>query len=263
MIKHISSRDNPLFKEFKALAQQAQARRKAGLCLLEGTHLCLAALQQKLTIQHAVLAQASLDHPEIQAMLNSYPELERSLLVLENALFANLSQVENGIGLVFFARRPVPELPAQISQTAVVLDVVQDPGNMGSILRSAAAAGIRQVYCAPGSASAWSPKVLRAGMGAHFLLEIFEQVDLARLLTASHLPRLATSSHTRTTIYQANLAQAVIWMFGHEGQGLSAELLALATQTVTIPQHSQLESMNVAASAAVCFFEQVRQLHHS
>ncbi len=262
MMKQISSRENSLFKEFKALAQHSQARRKAGLCLLEGTHLCLAALQHDLQIQHAVLAEGSLAHPEIQAMLRQYPALEAVLIVLADNLFAHISQVENGVGLVFFAARPEPELPATITQTAVVLDVVQDPGNMGSILRSAAAAGIRQVFCAPGSASAWSPKVLRAGMGAHFLLQIFEQVDLLQLVAASALPKLATSSHTSTTLYQANLAQDLIWMFGHEGQGLSQELAALASLSVTIPQSAQLESMNVAASAAVCFFEQVRQLHY-
>ncbi len=261
-MKQISSRDNAVYKELKALAQQAQARRKAGLCLLEGSHLCQAALQQNLSIQQVVIAEASLVHPEVQALLTSYPDLQARVLVLTEALFAAISQVENGVGMVMFARRPEPTLPAQLTQTAVCLDVVQDPGNMGSILRSAAAAGIRQVFCAPGSASAWSPKVLRAGMGAHFLLEIYEQVDLPALLKASDLPRLATSSHTTTTIYQADLAQPVIWLFGHEGQGLSAALLALATQSVTIPQAAGLESMNVAASAAVCFFEQVRQQHH-
>lgn len=261
-MKQISSRDNALYKELKALAQQGQARRKAGVCLLEGSHLCQAALQQAYGVQQLVVAQTSQFHPEIQALLASYPDLQNKLVLLADNLFDAISQVEQGVGIVIFASRPEPVLPDQISQTAVCLDVVQDPGNLGSILRSAAAAGIRQVFCAPGSASAWSPKVLRAGMGAHFLLDIFEQVDLPALLQVSKLPRLATSSHTTTTIYQADLAQPVIWMFGHEGQGLSAELLALATQAVTIPQAAGLESMNVAASAAVCFFEQVRQLHH-
>jgi TrmH family RNA methyltransferase len=142
---------------------------------------------------------------------------------------------------------------------AVVLDNLQDPGNLGSILRSAAGAGIKQVFCSAGSASAWSPKVLRAGMGAHFLLEIFEGVDLYAMLSHSSIPILATSSHTTTTIYQSDLNRPVAWLFGHEGQGVDPRLMALATDTVTIPQKAEIESLNVAASAAICFFEQVRQ----
>ena len=150
-------------------------------------------------------------------------------------------------------------MPAPIVNSAVLLDNVQDPGNLGSILRSAAAAGIKNVFCSMGTAFAWSPKVMRAGMGAHFLLNIFENVNLHSLLQTAEIPILATSSHTKQTIYQAKLNQPVVWLFGHEGQGVAEDLMALANQTVTIPQRPEIESLNVAASAAICFFEQVRQ----
>jgi TrmH family RNA methyltransferase len=101
--------------------------------------------------------------------------------------------------------------------------------------------------------------VLRAGMGAHFVLKIFENVDLSVLLHASTLPVLATSSHTTQTIYDADLKQPLAWLFGNEGQGVSEALMAKATQAVVIPHRGEMESLNVAASAAVCFFEMVRQ----
>lgn len=96
-------------------------------------------------------------------------------------------------------------------------------------------------------------------MGAHFLLNIFENVDLHALLSNTAIPILATSSHTKKTIYQMNLNQPVVWLFGHEGQGVAEDLMALASDTVTIPQRPEIESLNVAASAAICFFEQCRQ----
>jgi TrmH family RNA methyltransferase len=140
-----------------------------------------------------------------------------------------------------------------------LLDNLQDPGNLGSILRSAAAAGIEYVFCSKGTAFAWSPKVLRAGMGAHFGLKILENVDLADLIGAAKIPVLATSSHVPERVYDMDLSQPVAWLFGHEGQGVSHDLLELATYRVSIPHLGTMESLNVAACAAICLFEQVRQ----
>ena len=137
---------------------------------------------------------------------------------------------------------------------------MQDPGNVGSILRSAAAAGIKQVFCSSGTAFCWSPKVLRAAMGAHFVVEIYENVDLASLIAPSKIAVLATSGYATQRVYDADLRQPVAWIFGHEGQGVADDLLAMATQQVVIPHLGQVESLNVAACAAVCFFEQVRQI---
>jgi TrmH family RNA methyltransferase len=141
----------------------------------------------------------------------------------------------------------------------VLLDQLQDPGNLGSILRSAAAAGMTQVFCSSGTVLAWSPKVLRAGMGAHFVLDIVENADLPSLIATSPIPVLATSSHAQSSIYAADLSQPLAWLFGHEGQGVSQDLLDLARLRVAIPHLGQIESLNVAACAAVCLFEQMRQ----
>jgi RNA methyltransferase, TrmH family len=258
-MKLISSRDNPLYKELKHLALHAQAQRKAGRSLLDGVHLCEAYLQQMGLPPLCLVNQNSVDHPEVAAILAQCTAGRTQCVVLPDSLYGALSQVEHGVGLLFVIDLPVAVLPRNLMQSAVLLDRLQDPGNLGSILRSAAAAGIGQVFCSTGTAFAWSPKVLRAGMGAHFLLEIFENADLSALLQNASIPIMATSSHAAMPVFDADLRQPVAWLFGHEGQGVTEELLTMATYQVAIPHRGAMESLNVAASAAVCFFEQLRQ----
>lgn len=257
--KLISSRDNPLLKELKHLAGSSQARRRAGQTLLDGVHLCEAYLQHVGMPQRCIVSVSGEVNPEVAAILARCDVAQVSIVVLPDALYQSLSQVEHGVGLLFVIETPTPTAPGRVTKTAVLLDNLQDPGNLGSILRSAAAAGIQSVYCGPGTAFAWSPKVLRAGMGAHFLLDIHEDVDLAALLGAVRIPVMATSSHATRTLYEADLRQPLCWLFGHEGQGVAPALLEKATMTLAIPHPGAVESLNVAASAAVCFFEQVRQ----
>ncbi len=178
---------------------------------------------------------------------------------MPDPLYAAMSQVEHGVGILFVIDTPTLTLPASLSVSAVLLDNLQDPGNVGSILRSAAAAGITQVYCSAGTAFCWSPKVLRAAMGAHFVIEIHENVDLAALIRASGVAVLATSGYAEQRLYEMDLKRPVAWLMGHEGQGVADDLLALATHRVVVPHRGQIESLNVAACAAVCFFEHLRQ----
>lgn len=258
-MKPISSRDNPLYKELKHLATSSQARRKARRTLLDGVHLCEAYLEHAGQPVLCVVSESAVQHHEVAALLARCDTSRIQCIVMPDALYHALSQVEHGVGLLFVIETPEPAFPQVLMQSAVLLDNLQDPGNLGSILRSAAAAGIQQVFCSVGTAFTWSPKVLRAGMGAHFLLDIFEGVDLAPLIQTAGIPVIATSSHAESSIFQANLAQPVAWLFGHEGQGVAEDLLVLASKQVGIPHQGNMESLNVAAAAAVCFFEQLRQ----
>lgn len=257
--KTITSRDNPLFKELKQLATSSQARRRAGRTLLDGIHLCDAYLRQVGMPRLCVIGESARSHPEASQLLALCEAGDAACIMLPDALFQALSQVEHGIDLLFAIDTPATPALKRLQGSAVLLDNLQDPGNLGSILRSAAAAGIASVYCSPGTVFAWAPKVLRAGMGAHFLLQIVENVDLAALIAEATVPVVATSSHAESTLYALDLRPPVAWLFGHEGQGVAADLLAQADFRVTIPQRGDIESMNVAASAAVCLFEQVRQ----
>lgn len=258
-MKTISSRDNPLYKELKLLAGSSQARRKEGRTLLDGVHLCESYLQQIGKPLLCIVGETALQNSEVAQILQQCDDNAVQTIMLPDSLFHALSQVENGIDILFMIGTPKPQQPLRLTQSAVLLDRVQDPGNFGSIVRSAAAAGVQQIFCSAGTTFAWSPKVLRAGMGAHFLLQIFEHVDLADLLKNTDIPVIATSSHAEHQLYDLDLKRPVAWLFGHEGQGVADDLLAQATHRVAIPHLGAIESLNVAASSAVCFFEQVRQ----
>jgi len=276
-LRSIQSRDNAHYKQLRQWAGSAQARRKAGMTLLDGVHLCEAWLQHRGLPALCVVAESALSHPEVAALVAhceavSTTQPDHSInattaavecLLLPDALFAPLGQVEHGVGILFAVTVPQStgsELDVHsLERAALLLDSVQDPGNLGTIMRTAAAAGIQQIFCSPGTASVWSPKVLRAGMGAHFVLEIHEDVNLAQLIKNAAVPVYATQPDAANSIYSADLRSPSAWLFGHEGQGVSDELLALATQRLSIPQSTQVESLNVAASVAICLFEQRRQ----
>jgi len=269
-LKTIASRDNALFKTLRQLAHHGSARRDEKLAVLEGVHLCEAWLNSSEATgeapRYCVVGQSSIEHPEVAAIVTTLGDripASRSIL-LDDALFHALSQLEQGVAVLFvidvpqFALSNGIERIERIERSCAMLDRIQDPGNVGSILRSAAAAGIADIYASRGCASAWSPKVLRAGMGAHFHLRIHEDCDLQNLAAQASIPRLAMSPSATRSIYEFDLTGEVAWMFGHEGQGLDRELMRDAI-ALSIPQPGRIDSLNVAASAAICFFEQVRQ----
>ena len=258
-VKLISSRDNPQYKQLRQLASSAATRRKLGQTVLDGVHLCEAWLEHRGAPELCVISDSVRHHPEVARIVERCIVLGARCLQLPETLFSPLSQVEHGIALMFIVTVPAAPLQGALETPAVLLDGLQDPGNLGSILRSAAAAGIRQVICGEGTVAAWSPKVLRAGMGAHFVLEVVEQADLGSVIADARVPVYATSSHTDAFIYEVDLTQPCAWLFGHEGAGVSAALLAQVTKSLSIPQQPGVESMNVAAAAAVCLFEQRRQ----
>jgi TrmH family RNA methyltransferase len=126
------------------------------------------------------------------------------------------------------------------------------------VLRSASALGARQVLALKGTAALWSPKVLRAGMGAHFHLDLIEGLA-SDDLDALQVPLLATSSHGGESIADASLPSPCAWVFGHEGQGVSPEVMARCAMRLRIPQPGGEESLNVGAAAAICLYESARQ----
>lgn len=258
-MKLISSKDNALYKEFKALATSHSARKKANKTLLDGVHLTQAYLDCGEQPLYCLFSEATSVHPEVAALIDRCEALHIPCICLTDDLFTAVSQVEHGVDISFIINVPQSDTPASLTHSAVLLDQIQDPGNMGLILRSAATAGIEYVFCAKGSAAAWSPKVLRAGMGAHFLLNIIENADLYSVIGQSQIPVYATSSYATHSLYELDLTQPVAWLMGHEGQGVSAELMDEVSDQIIIPQLGKMESLNVAAAAAVCFFEQVRQ----
>lgn len=225
--------------------------------MLDGVHLAqayIAALGQPVS---CVIGERHYDHTEIRPLLDQV-EPER-VVVLADSLFSQISNVANGIDLLFVIDTPAGHLPSRIETDCVILDGVQDAGNVGSILRSAAAAGIPHAFLITGCAFAWSVKTLRAGMGANFHLNIVEHCTLEMLESRLAVPLLATSSHADAAVFDTDLRQPIGWVVGNEGAGVSPDWMARVSRTVGIPQPGGLESLNVAAATAVCLFEAVRQ----
>jgi TrmH family RNA methyltransferase len=243
--QHIQSRDNALLKDLRRLAQDNTAYRKQGRAWLEGDHLCRAALQRGLQPAYAVF-QAS--YWAEQAA--HWPRVLGRIVVVDDALFDSISGLESPGRMGFVLPLPAPSALLPQAPT-VVLDGLQDAGNVGTILRSAGAFGFRQVIAMKGTAALWSPKVLRSAMGAHFGLVLVEGVEPVGL-AALQVPLLATSSHQGDYLHQSALPWPCGWVFGHEGQGVSAALSTRARQFVRIVQPGGEESLNVAAAAAIC-----------
>lgn len=257
-MKHIYSRDNPFYRHLQRLAEGKPAKGTHQV-LIEGPHLCQAWLERFGAPLTAVFDEALLhgqDRPSQWAGLDS-----DHCISLDTGLARSLSQVVHGPGLFFVVQAPTPVLPEHIDHACIWLDRVQDPGNLGTLLRTAAAAGIEQAYLSMGCASAWSPKVLRSGQGAHCALSIHERLDLSALSTRLEISLAVTTLESAVALYDADLRAPCAWVFGNEGQGVDESLQALASLRVRIPQVEAVESLNVAAAAAICLFEQRRQQH--
>jgi TrmH family RNA methyltransferase len=252
-MRHISSRDNPHFKALRALADDPRGH---GRALVDGIHLVATCIARGIGIKQLLVSESGQKNPEIMVLLQGAAGIAR--VTLRDSLFRELSGVTTPTGIA--AVIDIPVAPAGWpSGDAVLLDAVQDAGNVGAILRTAAAAGVGDVLLGPGCAGVWTPRVLRGGQGAHFSLAIREQVDPAAALAACHATSVATVARGGANLYELDLKGPILWLVGNEGAGLSAELVAAARLRATIPLAAGTESLNVAAATAVCLFEASRQ----
>ncbi len=258
----IRSRDNPFVKQLLALAHSSRERRKTGLTVLDGIHLVCAYVEVQ-GLPHAVaVAESSMARPEVSELLSSLRSHSGSQLVhvLADNLMAEASSLDSPAFVMAMAATPEAR-PMPRDASVLVLEDIQDPGNVGSLLRSAAAAGITEILLSKTTAFAWSPKVLRAAQGAHFLLNIVEGADVvayARDYAGQSLALVPRADGVRQ-LYEVDMAGPIAILVGNEGAGLSQELIAAATHRVTIPMPGNVESLNAAAAGAVCLFEMVRQ----
>jgi len=252
-LDHVTSRDNPALVRLRKLAADPGGYRKTGSVWIEGDHLLRAALQRGWAPGLVVVTEAAMQDHEHKRLA----EAAARTLVVPPALFKTISGLESPAQIG--AELALPASPQiEVEAGTVVLDRLQDAGNVGAILRSAAAFGVRQVLALKGTAALWSPKVVRAGQGAHFGLRLIEGLA-ADDLAALKVPMIATSSHTEHVLHRVTLPSPCAWVMGHEGQGVSAELMARCALTVGIPQPGGEESLNVAAAAAICLYESERQ----
>ena len=244
----ITARDNPLLVQLRRLQRGGTAYRKAGEVWIEGEHLCSALRARGLVPSQAVISESAFTQRALRELARTAPRLAR----VSDGLFATVSELPSPAGIGFVIELPAAA-PLQPLAASIVLDRVQDAGNVGSMLRSASALGFKQVLALEGTAGLWSPKVLRAGMGAHFALDLIEGLA-TQDLQALRVPLLAASAHATQVLHAASLPFPCAWVFGHEGQGIDAALVARCDMTLRIPQPGGEESLNVAAAAAICLY---------
>ncbi|MDP3608404.1 MAG: RNA methyltransferase [Methylophilus sp.] len=256
--KHITSRDNPVFKHLKKLAENARERRRESATLLDGVHLIEAYYQVFGEPQMLIIPEgkSSLEATQLLQQLQDV-----NTLMFPTLMFAELTPVASSTGIlamVNIPRLPIPEH----ADFVLALEDIQDPGNMGSMLRTAAAAGVQVVYLSKGCTDAWSPKALRGGQGAQFVLPIIEQADLPTTLANFHGKRFAMTIQGQS-LYSQDLVSPSLFVVGNEGAGISHAVSNAVDAAITIPMANvstlAVESLNAAAATAVCLFECQRQ----
>lgn len=256
----ITSDKNATVKLAKALLTQARQRKKQAQTVIEGIHLLDAALRSDYPLVQVLVAESAQSHSEVQQILSRLPTYI-SVMILSDSLYSSIRTLGTGVDIMSIIKIPALDLPV-IESDCLILNDLQDSGNIGTLLRTAAAVGIETVLCTINSAQAWSPKTLRAGMGAQFALTIYENLAIDDILAKVKSPLLATSSHTDTLIYDYDLSKPVAWIMGHEGQGVSDDLMQCATP-IALPQPNGQESLNVAIAGSLCLYETLRQRNYS
>lgn len=256
--KHITSRENPIFKQLKRLADSSRERRKQGKTLLDGAHLVSDYMQVFGEPLQLIIAEGQSSH-EVTGMIQALSEVPT--VMVTTLMFAELSPVVSPTGLLALVNTP-NILPPEKIDFALMLEDIQDPGNVGSLIRSAAAAGVDAVYLSQGCAEVWSPKALRGGQGAQFRLPVVEGIDLINEienLKQKFNAQVLAATMNGASLYQQNLLIPTVFVMGNEGGGLSAEVINQSSRSITVPIKDSVESLNVSSAASVCLFETLRQ----
>lgn len=254
--KSIASRDNPHYKHLRQLAGDTGRQRKEGLTIADGPHLVRACLEHGHPVRRLAVSESGLRNDEVARLLAS-ADASLECWRLPDGMFKELSGTEAPVGILALIPFSAPQpwsAGEGTGRDVVMLDRVQDVGNLGSILRSAAAFGIGQVLLGEGCAAGWSPKVLRAAQGAHFLLALHEQVNLADALGRYRGHSLAMVLDGTPLMAGTLPPGPLAWVLGNEGQGISPAVTEHCSDRIRIPMTAGTESLNVAAAAAICFF---------
>jgi RNA methyltransferase, TrmH family len=258
-LKTISSRDNPLVKRFAALSRSAPARKRDGMCLLEGEHLAQSYVARVGALEILAIRDGTgTGTGTLTPAQAALAQRSREAVLVAPALFDSLSTLVSPSGVLAIATVPPPSAPLTTG-FVLALDQVQDPGNVGTLIRTAAAAGVAQVWLSPGCAFAWSVKTLRAAQGAHFHTQVLEDVDLPNALTAFNgatwatLPRDVGNVKT-ISLFDAKFAANNALVLSNEGHGLSANILPSIRGGLRIPMAAGVESLNVATAGAVVLY---------
>jgi TrmH family RNA methyltransferase len=228
--------------------RDARVRRAERRVVIEGPHLIDAALRAAIAPLAVLATEAALADPEIAALVR---RARAAPVLLSERAFDAVADAQAPQGVA--AEIPLPEL--RRPGATVFLEAVQDAGNVGTIIRSAAAFAAGEVVLDRRSADPWSPKVLRAGQGGHFAVGVRQVDDLVAAITSAGGRLVCTVAAAGRSLRAVELSGHIGWAFGAEGVGLSRAVLAHAAERVTIPMAAGAQSLNVAAAAAICLYE--------
>lgn len=256
-MKAVSSRDNAAYKAMAKLATSTSERRKRGLTVLDGAHVVAAFLDSGRAVDSLMVSRSALEDAEVAKLTRR--AAPAPVTVLTDSLFATLSTVNSATGILAAVRVPEGRPVPGDADLVLLLEDIQDPGNLGTLLRSAAAAGAKHVLLSRNCAFAWSLKVVRAAMGAHFAVNIVEDADLASFLAGYRGTSVALAGQAKPSIYDVDLRGPIAILVGNEGGGLSPALLERASVRAHIPMPGAAESLNAAVAGSVCLFEALRQ----
>ncbi|HEX6795542.1 MAG TPA: TrmH family RNA methyltransferase [Casimicrobiaceae bacterium] len=255
----VESPHNPRLREVARLIASSRDRRKSGRCVLEGVHLIDVYRTRIGAPETVVVLDEVRERRDVADLVARVPPSRT--LVVSRTLFAQLATLPADVAMLAVVPTPTPANRSP-GRFCLLLEDVQDPGNVGTMIRTAAAAGADQVVLSPHSAFAWAPRSLRAGQGAHFLTTLVEAVDLHEWVTAFRDAggrTFATVVSGAAPLYTADLRGRVAFVIGSEGSGVTGTLLDVVDERITIPMAPGSESLNAAAAAAVVLFEAVRQ----
>lgn len=256
-INKISSRQNAWYKDLRDWTYATGFHKANQKLWLEGDHLCEAAHQRNFVFDTLVFRD---DCP--QSLVDAWASISSQIKMVTPSLMEGLSSLKSVPMMAAIVSLPLfPAFKSDVS--TVVLDQLQDPGNAGSILRSAAALGFKQCVSTPNTVGLWSHKVVRSAMGAHFSLDMVESMDIKEIQSSGAVVAL-TSSHEGDFLDEfvasKSLPSPIVWVFGHEGNGYSKRWSDDDCLKVRIRQPGGQESLNVAAAAAICLHASASQL---
>ncbi len=256
----ITSAHNPKIQAVRALLGRRRERAAQGEFAVEGVRLAEEAFQAG-WIPQLVLVGPQLSERG-RSLVEGFSQRGIEVEEISEALVASLADTETPQGLLAVFRARILPLPEKLDFVLVV-DAVRDPGNLGTILRSALAAGVQAVFFTPGTVDVFSPKVLRAGMGAQFHLPArllnWDEILAACRKPAEPLRLLLAEAGQGDSLWQSDLCQPLALIVGGEAEGASREARALADGLITIPMPGPSESLNAAVAASIILFEAVRQ----
>ena len=247
----ITSPQNSLIKSIAKLASSARERQKTGLTILDGEHL----------IESYQLADPKLENLKYLFVTQEAPRyglMDDRFIIVPPGLMSKIAPTKSPSGILGVIHTPQTK-PISNPTLGLLLEDIADPGNLGTIIRTAVAAGAQTIYCTPNCTDIWSPKVLRASQGAHFEINIQEHYDITELKNDFAGTIYGTAlDDTSKNLFETDLSGPTLFAMGNEGSGLSPALKDLCDELIIIPMQGA-ESLNVGVASGICLFEKVRQ----